>query len=150
MSYQIRPIEFKGEVPSNIEIKRFVEANSTQEVVITEKEFRGQYSIILKDYPQDRLEFSRSETGIVIAGYAESAPALCEIFYSSLISLGGLQKLELPLVEFPMSNSTIAKLNQSARKELAKFGIAIWLLMALFFLVPVGLISLVVLWLAKA
>lgn len=150
MSYQIRPVEFKDEVPSNDEIKHFIETNSTQNVVISKGEFRGQYKISFKDYCKDKLEFSRNETGIVISGYAEVAPAVCEIFYSSLISLGGLQKLELPLVEFPVSNEAIVKLNQSTRKTIANFGIFIWLYIFSVILVLGGLASCAVWWLVNA
>lgn len=147
MSYQVRSIEFTDEVPSNADIVDFIESNSAQEVVTRERGIRGQYTIHFKRYPRDKLDFDISRNGIAIAGDAGAAPAVCEILYSCQISLGGIQKVELPLLEFPVSDVTITALNRSSRKTITKFAIVIWLIIALAVLAFGIIFYLVALWL---
>jgi hypothetical protein len=89
----------------------FIDFNTSQKVSIKNGEFTGQFSILFKAYPQDVLEFSRKDNNIVIYGNYGAAPALNEIFYSALISLGGDRKLEIDLVKFPVSDEFIQQKN---------------------------------------
>ncbi len=133
MSYQIRPVDFQNGVPGNSEISEFIEGNSSQKVVI-HRGLAGQFSVYFKKYPKDVLAFSRKGNNITIAGDAGEAPALCEVFYSALVALGGDQKHQIDLVKFPVSDENIREMNKEMRSILRKFGILIWGLILLLML----------------
>jgi hypothetical protein len=144
MSYQIRPVDFQNGIPDNDKIIEFIENNTSQRVTIKGLEFSGQYSVSFENYPKDELEFSRKDNNITIYGDAGAAPALFEIFYSSLVLLGGDQKHEIDLVNFPVSDEYIMQKNREMRSLLRKAGTYIW---ALILLMLTGIGSLVYLFL---
>jgi hypothetical protein len=147
MTYLIRPIAFETEVPSINEILNMVKENTSQEVFIKERELKDQYSISLSNFPNDLLNFQINKKEIVISGYPENAPALCEILYTVLIHLGGLQTSSLSLLELPITEKEINDLNSKARRNINAVGVFIWLYIlagiALFF----GVIYLLFSWL---
>ena len=146
MSYQIRPIEFEGESPEIDRITQFVCDESSQKVVVTNREFSGQFSMYIEKYPNDVLSFSRNPQSIIISGDAGEAPALCEILYTCLLQLGGKSMSEIELLALPISDREIDELNNKVRKELRVFGIAVWFYILLAVVFLSGLAYLLVSW----
>ena len=127
MTYLIRPIKFEKKVPSIDTISEFIEENSSQKIVLSTQEFENQYSAILVKYPEDVLYFEIEENEIVIFGDAYNAPALCEILYTTLVLLGGNPSSNIPLLEFPISDTEIKNLNSKIRKDINAFALIFWL-----------------------
>ncbi len=146
MSYQIRPIDFHSGIgiPENDEIIEFIESNTSQKVIIQNQELGGQFLVYFEGYPKDVLEFSRKNNNITIYGDAGAAPALCEIFYSTLVSLGGNQKHEIELVNFPVSDDYIENKNREMRLLLRKIGIYVWAVILLFLIGIGGIIYMLI------
>jgi hypothetical protein len=150
MTYQITPVEFKNGVPENEVICEFIESNSSQTVSIQNGGFPGQFSIFFKAYPDDVLEFRKSENDIVIYGDFGAAPALSEIFYSALVSLGGDQRYEEDLVQFPVSDDFIKNKNIQVRSCIRKFTSKLWGVIILALVGICGILTLIIGWAINA
>lgn len=146
MSYLTRPIKFEKEAPSAEEIAEYIEEKSSQKVVITKGEFRGHYTVTLEKYPKDKLEFAREKNSIVIHGYAEAAPALCEILYTCLVMLGGKALPNIKLLKLPVSEKDIENINNGTREKIRTFGNYIWFYIISGILLVIGFVSILIMW----
>ena len=147
MAYQIRPIEFKNEAPDMDMMSIYVEEKSSQKICISEGEFKGQYSVALDKYPNDKLDLKREKQSIVISGDAGTAPALFEILYTCMISFGGKAEPNVKLLTLPISDQEVEGLNNRVRKELRKFGNYIWFFLFLSLFLICGSVYLIFSWL---
>jgi hypothetical protein len=134
MTYQIRPVRFKQGVPQNSEIRTFIERNTAEQVCIQSQDCG--HTVFFKNHPGDVLNFSRNSDEIIIHGDAGAAPALTEIFFSALISLGGENPHQLELVTFPLAEDYLRRKNRQIRALLGITGLFIWA-------VAIGLVCLV-------
>ncbi len=146
MAFQIRQIEFETEVPSLDKISKFIEEKCSQNIVISEREFKGQYSVTFDKYPNDILDFKKEYHKIVIYGDAGAAPALFELFYTCLVLLGGKVLPNIELLKLPISDKDIEEINDKTRKEIKQFGSYIWLYLLVSLFLFGGLIYLVFSW----